>query len=274
MRTCRIALSYLALCGAIHGLYTEGLHVESDEIHIPLESGELVIEEARFIHPYYGVDAPLLTFTLINRTKETWQKLVLHFDISGVCNGEARQWSGTVTTGLNHWEDQEVRRSLSEMLEPFVGKVRGCRAEGIKAQLLLAESRNLRINIATGERTNLIAERKAEEAASKERRRVEAEKAAVATAAEVERLKLQAAEGRKRALADETKRRKRLAEEEARAKRAREVREAAEAEERIRLRSACSKIYEKTADKRIADLTVREEQQVRACQALGIYSPR
>jgi len=40
------------------------------------------------------------------------------------------------------------------------------------------------------------------------------------------------------------------------------------------IRAACSAIYQSTANKKIADLTVIEEQQVRNCQSRGIYPPQ
>lgn len=40
------------------------------------------------------------------------------------------------------------------------------------------------------------------------------------------------------------------------------------------IRAACSAIYKNTADKKIRDLTVKEEQQVRNCQTLGLYPPQ
>lgn len=40
------------------------------------------------------------------------------------------------------------------------------------------------------------------------------------------------------------------------------------------IRAACATIYRKTADKKVGDLTVAEEQDVRRCQNLGLYSPR
>jgi hypothetical protein len=42
----------------------------------------------------------------------------------------------------------------------------------------------------------------------------------------------------------------------------------------MKIRAACKVIYEKTADTKVKDLTVREEQQVRACQALNLYPPQ
>jgi|SRR5450432_1472440 hypothetical protein len=46
------------------------------------------------------------------------------------------------------------------------------------------------------------------------------------------------------------------------------------AEERRTLRANCTVIYQNTIDKKVKDLTVREEQQVRTCQGTGLYSPR
>jgi hypothetical protein len=49
--------------------------------------------------------------------------------------------------------------------------------------------------------------------------------------------------------------------------------EAKAAEERNKIRAACNAIYQKTADTKLKDLTVKEEQQVRTCQALNLYPP-
>ena len=90
----------------------------------------------------------------------------------------------------------------------------------------------------------------------------EAEREAKKTAAEATRRKRWAAEREKRA-----------AEERARETKIRAEREARAAEERARLRAACSLIYKRVADKRMSDLTVKEAQQVRACEAQNLYSP-
>jgi uncharacterized membrane protein len=42
----------------------------------------------------------------------------------------------------------------------------------------------------------------------------------------------------------------------------------------MKIRAACKVIYQKTADTKVKDLTVREEQQVRACQGLNLYPPQ
>jgi hypothetical protein len=40
------------------------------------------------------------------------------------------------------------------------------------------------------------------------------------------------------------------------------------------IRASCSLIYRNTAEKKVGDLTVNEEQQVRRCQGLGLYPPK
>jgi hypothetical protein len=55
---------------------------------------------------------------------------------------------------------------------------------------------------------------------------------------------------------------------------AEEKEEANAAFERRKIRVACSTIYRNTADKKLKDLTMKDEQQVRACQALGLYPPQ
>jgi hypothetical protein len=80
----------------------------------------------------------------------------------------------------------------------------------------------------------------------------------------------------------EAARRKRLAAEQkkkdaelnARTAKDRAEEDAKAAEERRKIRAACTVIYRNTVDKKVKDLTVGEEQQVRACQALGLYPPQ
>jgi hypothetical protein len=86
-----------------------------------------------------------------------------------------------------------------------------------------------------------------------------AETQAKTDAAEAARREQQAGERRRRQAEADAR--------EARAK-AEQVTKAAE------VRLACAVIYRNTADKKISDLTVKEEQQVRACQALSLYPPR
>ena len=48
---------------------------------------------------------------------------------------------------------------------------------------------------------------------------------------------------------------------------------AEEARERARVRAVCAELYRRTADMKVKDLTVKEEQLVRSCQVLGLYKP-
>jgi hypothetical protein len=68
----------------------------------------------------------------------------------------------------------------------------------------------------------------------------------------------------------EAARAKRRTEEAAKAKNEQDAKDAAE---RQKIRIACGAIYRSTIDKKVRDLTVREEEQVRSCQALRLYPP-
>lgn len=96
-----------------------------------------------------------------------------------------------------------------------------------------------------------------------ERDRVAAEEQATKDAATAARQKRLAAEQAKKRVEEYVRNSKARADQDAKA-----------AEEQRRVRTACTTIYQATADKKIKDLTVREEQQVRACQALGLYPPQ
>jgi hypothetical protein len=97
-----------------------------------------------------------------------------------------------------------------------------------------------------------------------------AEAAAQAEAAQAKKDAAEAA--RRKQLSAEQ--RKKDAERDARIAKYRAEEEAKTAEERRKIRAACSAIYQTTADKKLKDLTVKEDQQVRACQALGLYPPQ
>ncbi len=49
------------------------------------------------------------------------------------------------------------------------------------------------------------------------------------------------------------------------------LRNKAEADHQAKLKATCVVIRKATIDRKVSDLTVRETQQVKACQALGIY---
>lgn len=71
----------------------------------------------------------------------------------------------------------------------------------------------------------------------------------------------------------ETDRKQKEAAETARGAKLKAAQEASAAEERAKVRAGCRTIYRATIDKKARDLTVREEEQIRACQVLGLYPP-
>lgn len=150
-------------------------------------------------------------------------------------------------------------------------KVDGCTTEIVDASLLLAENASHRIEGPTVDLLDMQrrqdeallkikAEREAEAAARSEEARRVAEAQAKKAATETARQQRLAAERKKKQAEEEEIYAKKKAAEDAKA-----------AEEQKRLRAACKTIYQTTVDKKLKDLTVREEEQIRACQALGLY---
>jgi hypothetical protein len=244
-----------------------------DDITVPLDDGSILIQGARFIRESLARDGslvPELSFTVVNQTSSPWNVVKLQFDMGGLCNGEPRQWSNSVTLGLGWMEGRRLTKEYKETIIPLTGKVNGCRTEIIKASLLLAQNMKVRIDGVTGERVDLQQQlreigqkREAEAAARAEQERIAAEEQAKKDTADAARRKRLAAERKKKDAELDVQLAKHRAEEEAKA-----------AEERQKIRAACALIYRNTVDKKITDLTVREEQQVRACQALGLYPPQ
>jgi hypothetical protein len=197
--------------------------------------------------------------------------------MGGICKGELRQWSRLVVTSLGWKRDEQVIEEKRDRVTPLFGEVDGCRTEIIKAVLVLAENEKLHIDGVTSERVDLAeqlreirAKRDAEEAERAERERVAAEERARKEEAEAAREQYLSLE-RKKKEAEEAAREQYLSLE----RKKKEAEDAARAaQERARVRAACAVVYKNTADKKMGDLTVKEDQQVKACQALGLYPPR
>jgi flagellar biosynthesis GTPase FlhF len=249
-----------------------GAVVFGDDITLPLDDGTVLISHARFIRngQYTDSKIPELFFVMENRTSSPWRTLKLQFDIGGLCNGEPRQWTLPVVTSLGWAKELPVSKEYTDTVFSLVGKVDGCKTEIIKASLVLAENPKTEINGLTGERVDLEkqlqelkAKQDAEAAAQAEEERQAAEAQAKKDAAEAARRKRLAADQKRKQAEADARYAKMKAEEDARA-----------AEERRKIRAACSAIYQSTADKKISNLTVKEEQQVRTCQALGLYPPQ
>jgi len=237
----------------------------------------------------YAVAVPGLSFTLRNRTSSPWTKLKLRFEIHAICNGEQKHWDRTEETSLG-WlgdpafqgtEDIALREKGSWTVRDYTdrmvfpqGRVAGCANETISATLLEAENSKVRIDGYTGERIDLEKQRASEAAAQAEQERIAAkERVEHERAAAEEQKKKGAAQAmREKRLAAERKRKE--VEESAREAKVQAAQDAKDAEARMKVRAACKTIYQNTADKKTKDLTVREEQQVRTCQGLGLYPPQ
>jgi hypothetical protein len=259
------------------------------DITIPLEDGSIVVENPRLVMERYAVAVPGLSFTLRNRTSSPWKELKLQFEIDAHCNGEAKHWSRTEDTFLG-WmgdptfqgpESLELRERGSWTVREYTnvmvfpqGRMDGCGEETITVALLQAENSRFRINGLTGERIDLQKQRESEARAKAEQERIAAEERAENDRATAEeQTKKDAAQAiRQKRLAAERKRKQ--AEESAREAKVQAEQDAKEAEARAKIRAACNTIYRNTVDKKIKDLTVREEQQVRTCQGLGLYPPQ
>src|ERR1035441_168380 len=228
---------------------------EPTAITIPLDDGRLVIRDAQFIRlNSYGLDIPELSFGLTNETSSPWLTILLKFDIGGICNGQAHHWSFTADVGIGYLPDRPVMKIYAETIIPLMRKVDGCKKEIIKASLVIAANSTVRINGVTGERVHLSKKEK--------RRNITAQREA-----EAARQKQLVAERDARIAKDR-------ADADAKAAKDRWDADAKAAEEKRRLRANCMVIYQNTIDRKVEDLTVREEEQVRACQVLGLYPPR
>ena len=252
-----------------------------DGITLPLDDGNILIH-ARFIRiNQFSVYVPELALSITNQTSSSWATLKLQFDIGGLCNGEFRQWTLPVVTSLGWAKDHQVVKEYTDSVILLFGKVDGCKAEIIKASLILAENSKTRIDGATGERVDLEKQlrdlkikREAEAAAQaeEERRVAEAQAEEERKAAEAQAKKDAAEAARRKQLVAEQKRKQ--AEVDAQRAKMRAEEDAKATEERRKIRATCTIIYQNTIDKKVRDLTVREDQQVRACQELGFYPPQ
>lgn len=206
-----------------------------EDIAIPLEDSKIVIRDAHFILVEDGSYIPKLWFKIENHTSVAWWEVKLHFDITGLCDGKPRHWSVEFSTSVIGGSD-EILGPYSEIYDSLAGEVDGCHTESIKARLGLAYNGDRRILGAEEAR------KEADEAAH--RKRVAAEQKRKQAEADAQYATMQAEE------------------------------EAKAAEQRRKIRATCAAIYKDTVDKKIKDLTVGEEQQVRVCQALGLYPPQ
>jgi len=280
------------------------------DIAIPLDNGTLVIHNLSF----RGSDnfAPtgkqlLLSFVLENHTSSSWNNIDLEFKMGGFCNGEPREWSYVFHSGFLAGTSP-TKTQVKETVGPLPGTNMECDAEIIKARLIFGTLCDNPLCLGDGRHKiegrstesldiekefELLRAKRAVEAQQQAERvaadvAAEAERSRQAAAAEADR-KQRAAEEKakfaaeyavflevqaKKNAAEAVRQEKKQAEVAARNAKMKADKDAQAAEERTRVRAACSLIYKSTADKKVGDLTVKEEQQVRFCQSLGLYPPR
>jgi len=241
-------------------------------------NGNLVIQNPQFIvRDQFNIYEPLLTFRIVDKSSVPWDIAPVQFDMGGVCNGDVRQWSASIV--LQHSTlvlmTERGIKNYDYPIDSLNGKVQGCRTDVIKVRVggPAIEPLDLRpeVEALRMKRESEEADRVAAEATAKaERDRITAAARAKREAREAEQSRA-AAQAKARKDAADAADRKRLADEQKK----RDAEEEAEAAEKRRtVRAACAAIYKNTVDKKISDLTVREEQQVRACQTLGLYPPQ
>jgi hypothetical protein len=248
-----------------------------DDITIPLDDGSIVVsaafhETTELAYKVVYPDIPVydLVYRIKNQTSSSWRIVRLRFDFGALCAGRPKQWSIPITvrplpynlfetgTQVVSSSSKEVKLG-GEVALPLPEGVKGCSVEIVKIVLLSAESEKTTIVGTNTEPLDLTNQLKAIQAPKD----VEAQEQAKKDAAEAVRQRRLAAERRKKGAEDQARYAKAEAEEQAKV-----------AEERQKIRAACAIIYQSTVDKKISNLTVREEQQIRACQALGLYHPQ
>jgi hypothetical protein len=219
----------------------------SAEIVIQHEDGTVTLREVEFIGPRDEFKAKA-----VNGLKHDWEFPVFLVEYEG----------------HTPWDSQHVRRSLE--VEGWCSWPIGHTCS-LTARLgdfgFFVEK--FQVKLIGGKKILTPAEQEAEA----ERRRVVAAEEAKLAAEKQAREKRLAAE-QKRAAAAAKARKEGLAAEQEKAAATERARESAKAaEEGEKIRKACRLVYLETADLKIGDLTVRQSQQVRACQALGLYPP-
>lgn len=216
-----------------------GAAMYGEDITIPLEGGNILVKNDSYSRYDSLLDLTRYQwqFTIVNNTSDGWD-LKLQLDGSAQCDGQTVFLNRIIKISLRQGASSKVAEGREQQVH---GKDGGCVISKFGASLLTAENKDLRLNLVSRERIDLNKQRK-----------VEAEAQAKKDAAEAARQKRLAAEQKKK-----------NAEQDAR-----------NAEERRNLRANCTTIYQNTIDKKVRDLTVREEEQVRECQVLGLYPPR
>jgi hypothetical protein len=230
-----------------------GILLAGDEITIPLDFGNgwqqqaLTVRarlmQASLTDPCLGGAAWCVAYEILEAGGMNLPGRIdvkLQFDVGGLCNKKQSQWS-------NQTEDR-IKEEAQTTSGFRVEDTKGCTVDLVKVTLISAMY---------GAR--LLAHNEAPEVDFTDALK------AIQSRRDVQ-------EAPQRRLAAERKQKE--AAEAARLAKIKAVEDIKAAEDRAKTRAACSAIYQSTIDKKVKDLTVREDQQIRACQALGLYPPR
>ena len=274
-------VSFVALILAVVSINLHGQSIPDITIPYGNRLGEsLVLAHPSFIAHGETLDRFELDFDLIDNTTSGWKTATIHLEMGGTCNDgkEIRQWAAAVFLNAPLSKRSPEHHTYTGLDPSLDDKVRGCRAELIKANvdrgipmeeieppsLILVSPYGTPVRRETvlpvPDPLGLFLQEEKphsdlteEIVAAKTRREATERQLAEKRAAELRRL-----------TAD---RKKAQAEQDAALAKARTEEEAKKAT----LQVVCSSIYESTANKRLGDLTVKESQQVQACQTLGMY---
>ena len=236
------------------GIATAGAnyhHTEFDQAHIAIpksESGASVtLTNLKFIRvDQFNVAHPELSFKLVTVGDESWAPFMLRFDIAGFCNStEFQKWADTLT----------ITPEKKTYVHNFVELDRGYQMQGCHAELM-------KISRPDVDHAPLITEKEAWEQIAKQ----EQDNAEEVAAQREKQRQLDQENERLR-----KQREAKIAKEEAAQRAADAAARIKRAEENRRIAANCHTVYLATADKKIGDLTVREDELIKACRAVGMY---
>jgi hypothetical protein len=249
-----VLVKFLALLFLIPVSFAQN-SLNGSDISVPMAGGgEIALEGVKFIRTdQFNLNYPELTFRMINHAKGAWESQDIAFDMWGICKDGIRHWSDRLTVDSSRpafslpgatpgkssvSSDQPFSRRYTHVVESLASgfQLQGCGTVIVRARrvsdLPLPDPTEDEVRAAQKELR--IREEAVETETQKE----------AAREAEEERIKAEREQRRLQGAADK---------------------------ELIRNITFCHLVYRNTANKKISDLTVKEEQQVRACQAAELY---
>jgi hypothetical protein len=247
------------------------------EVHavVPLGDGIVYISNARL---ETSLSLTFMKYSVADQTASPWPSIKLAATLGILCGDVPIQVEIPLSITLGWRDDGPFEKETTSIDLPVSGSLKGCTLEILSVGLTSAANFKVNVEWETPPRIDLTEQLKGIYAKNVHDAAVEAERERATTQitdeverkAEAERArKAEIEAARRKKLAADRKKQEETADFEA-YKRKQED-EAVKAEGIRRLTVACGSLYDSTIDKKIRDLTVREEQQIKACQALGLY---